>query len=445
MQQPSLFLDATVNRTHRVFHNSGIMQYMAPFLITDIPSRNAFKLVCRIWRQVYYTRVLDKRISIKGRESFYKFCGMNLCPNAYGLLSISDECPKFKCAYFYKLMHHHPIPTVINWMKDIVQVRGNTYLKHSLSLFLQYIELSEDAAMQRYTANYDTYRDNVHARDYCKFFVDCLISSESPPIRLLSAFASHLTVEDKIALLDTMIISTTINRAYNCLSFVDPTIDQFKLYIQKTSGLTRLGDTTDIRFSGGLRRFCEKMASILTVQDYLSCVNLPHQAAYRDIILDAGRTMAGFEKTLFSSWNGNQHADAYQTIERYIMLGHLNPASTDMYLFGKQSMTLFQFAAYISSEKLLEFISKDPRFKMHEHMPIINLLIEKRNLNFLGSLIEQHINDYDDIMYVLRLFTEAKLKPGRKNSREFDRISGILTDKLYHVGPRKRIKLIMPK
>lgn len=423
-----MFALNTVQRSHRVLHSQDLMSIIGTYVVaSEKENTQAFKETCRFWRHVYYTKLFNvASLPLDRRTILFK----KLAGNAAAL----SMPPGSKMG----LLHLDLVLSQTNDASSILHFIRAFQSKSCWVAVLQ-MALSETSnccirllEMKYPTQSTTEYQENLTS------FLFRLVLIEAPLTEIIAYLCGKLN-QSSLETVYKYVLQKDKNRAHLLFPYMKVTLDMAYLYFYafRDAVITRA------------ELLCRALSRDLFVDHYIECIGIeffPHRDAdFCDAFLRIGAETDNFVKELFQFTD--QHFGINRAlIQRYIVLGFINPCTTDRYKFGTKGIgwkTIFEYASYVNDKLLFIFITRDPRFKPADHLNIL-ALGPRVNMHRMSIDFLEHCKlDKEELELGLQLVNEGLAKSKKKELGGFATVISKLNKLIAKEGQRKRAKLII--
>lgn len=414
----AIFLAEMVVRSHSVFHNQDLMEVIGKYLMPVAKDRGNFIRVCRVWRHVFYTRLIDESFQMSVRTAIFS----RLCVDACILL-----------------VEHVPKPITIY---DVGIIMKGTSDAKAIGNLLWVLPRNKITSHVRYFYNIiaspgDITMDRLGQlpKSYFAFFVSHVVRVDGLPAENLTRLFGLLERDAMVELFEQLLKDYPAKIPI-ILPHMTIDVDQFLLYMRDLPRRAELLPLFD--------DVCRAFARDLFVDHYAGCLNRiltsPHIGNWLEKYLQIGAGLPGFAIELFK---GGGYLSG-QSINSFILMGHIDPCSKVKYRFdipNSVKMTIFEYANFIGNEVMYNYIINDPRFRAGNHLDILAFSCLRNRYRLATKFLKTCKLDKEELQEGLRLVVDTKEASRRRDTTYFDCVIRKLEKKITAEGPPKRIKL----
>lgn len=420
-------------RTNKVLHNQDIMSIVGKYCVQDDQNRRSFISVCRLWRQVYYSRLASPLIKPKCITNFLL---SNFCVDAFVLLIPRSQFD-FRMAIILaqsSLSRENQWVDVLLFLRQVPSYRMNLISR----MCREAIQMGEG---KYFIDDMEKKFANIDIRFFRGIFYFVTFFNVHP--RIKTYLASKLNSE-QIDIIYQALLCQNLKYAPRIFGYVKIRPDhlrQFSIHTRCLSG----------GFSVEFEILCKAMIRDVTIGEYAKCYcdlegGLADFQDNMDIFLRVGAEVENFHTELFSL---APHHRRERLVSRFIWLGLIDRCDTirrKIVYVHLPKMTVFEYVGYIGDTQLLGSIQRDPKFQMRNHLTSIVFMIKykpKKAPEFIKSLNL----DVEELDLAHQIVTDAQKVSKKKDFSCFDLVLQELIERKHHLErredseSRKRIKL----
>lgn len=419
---PRLFLPQTVIRNHKVLHNQDLMTIIGEKLMLTMNDRTTFIRVCRLWRHVFYTRLI---VNSPFQDSVRQAIFTHACIDA--------------CILF---MQNVPKVSALT-MKDIKLILKGTRQSTEIAKLLW--QLPRESISPSLRVLYNLIASSVDfltkswwaEQPHPILDIACLVLQIDDVPRDNLTGLMKLLGPNQLSRLFSYILAEDPSRIHLMLPYVKIDVKDFLLYMHYCV------NRVDLLFQ--FEAICRAFARDVYVDHYVRALSEMHGnsviSRWIDTYVRVGSELPNFAVELFKSAS----YVAGTAIKRFVIMGYVNPCSGTKYRFALAKangcyMTIFQYASYIGSNGLCDHIVNDPRFKARDHLEILPFAIIRNRYMIAIKFLKEQSLDKEELEEGLGLVLEARDASRRKNLAPFDTVIKKIEKKLSMIGSRKKVK-----
>jgi hypothetical protein len=415
-----LFLPHTVIRDHKVFHNQDLMTIIGKYLMPVMKNRGSFIRVCRLWRHVFYTRLIANSLfQLSVRKAIFSHACTDAC------VLFMDNVPK--------------VPALM--MDDIRLILKSTRQSTAIAELLWQLPRETIPSTLRIfynliasPVNFSTNRWLGGGTSFILEIACMVLQVDAVPESNLAGMLKFLG-PDRLFSLFSYVCMEDPSRIHLLLPHIKIDVKEFICYVYSRRNR--------IDIPSQFEAICRAFATDVYVDHYVGVlaeihINPINMIKWIDIYLRIGSELPNFAVELFKS----QSCHSRTAINRFILMGYVNPWLGTKYKFdvNQGSMTIFQYATYAGNDEVYYYIVKDPRFKVREHLNILPFAIVRNRYMIAMKFLKECKLDKEELEEGLRLVLEAKAVSKRNDVSYFDKVIKKIEKKLSMIGSRKKVK-----
>ena len=414
----AMFLPDTVFRSHPVLHNQNLMESIGGHLMLIMKDRGTFIRVCRVWRHVFYTRLIDSPFQTSVKAAILgKLC--------------LDACLLFT-QYVSTTITMDDIDTILKGSCDaraiskLVWALPRDGLSTRVRYFYNIIASPKDVRMDR-LVDYGQTR----LVDFATF----VVRVDGVPPKNLARFCGLLKQAGMLFLF-IEVLPKYPSRIHVLLPYMTIDIYEFALYMHEFSNRQELWPTFDA--------VCRAFARDVYVDHYVGCLNRisthPEIGNWFEKYLHIGAGLGCFATELFKA----ESYLAAENINQFILMGYIDPCSKTKYKFEHikaSKMTIFEYASFIGNQQLCDYIFNDSRFRAHNHLDILTFVCVHNRYGLAMKFLNDCNLDKKELQAALKLMVNAKKVSRKQDTSHFDLVIKRIEERVAEDAPRKRIKL----
>lgn len=419
-----------MDRSHMVFHDRDIMQVLGGFIVTSTQNRRAFVETCKLWREVYYSRLsrIFKKADfpncnatncVKHLFTLGRFDAIKLCMQRDANIYLNNATVGYLCmgghsnsevAIFIAQMHN--LRKCLHSGTAIYYGLANLPEKHNSELgkFLERAGIIEKC-------NYVT---SVLCLDY----TDLLL-------RTLKPIVDTLPDTSKWNLYKTFLQNPMKYPAKSLkfiLEYVTPLLKDFQEFC--------LPDRK--RTVEQFDAMCQRCSKTMTTQLYVeafSCYAVNGTApvatlsdAHWDVYMQAGLCMDNFVEQLFLVMDNTWKGDLPKLIKYLIETDMIDPCDAQRYFYRGMPCCKCSIAAlciHKGYEDSYAMILENPEFDVRDHFATLVNGIKHRRFDQCQSLVDK-FKTPDDVRNAQFYIRGAQYTSRAKNLKPYKRIIKML-------------------
>jgi hypothetical protein len=400
--------------------------------------------VCRFWRIIIYTFITKSIMNNVDFLAFRRFMLINKFSDGYALLVVHNSPSCFNNGSLHDVMRTHKVSVLANAFIEDVRKRCGVEKplipdEHLANFQLGYLRSSNENDILTTLKDLENLRlQNVSSKQKGSLF-NSLFNS----IRLMNNISSEV-----VAFICVRISSKDVASAYIDVLKINR-LAALRMIEYMPGGKYTIEYHLDVLFGGDLeecRLICRRLSELWSVEKFCSSLygfrfNGAFDFPKLDAFLIIGLDLPYFRNHLFSRAQlRGPPPQRYVNgvISRYIQLGYFKEyCSTEVYAFGKNTITTLQFACLSYDKELIEFIVQDPKFKVAEHMGCLRFFEEDVNSKLTGRFfVENCIRTEEEVQEALAILSSLN-----RTSKYRTKLEQILNDKIYDSRDLKKLKI----
>lgn len=458
------FSPDTMVRSHPVLHNQDIMKLIGKFVICQSSSVaggpiirmpgthcNSFVSTCRLWRQVYYSKILRSIPTAQwwGLGRLERFLMSKLCIDAY-LLVVPNPPPLILLSLQNTILGS--IPSRDDLLHFLERMPAES-LRGEVVLFRRILMAPTEEVIRQFDplSLRELSKGPNHVKSWLKAIgelVHSLTLVDGVSVDTIDYLCKKLSQEE----LDLIYFKLRFDhptRIHIMFDHMLITRKHFEHYVRAFGRNPEKPNVEPLHMvSSNFESLCQAVLRDNSIDDYLELVKRPfphHLEQCRQVFLRVGSSHPKFTEELFRCSMGDEgsHHNYHSLIKEFMMMGLVDVCTTIRYKFGFRkpaSMTIFEYANFQNHRDLCSFIANQPHFSVRDHLSMVTFALRVNKMRIVKDFLGLYETEADDLEICVALVEDSKKASRRKNKAQFDEVLEQLRVHLFYTGPRKRAK-----